>query len=407
MCKAWNAFNGWRKKYWLGRIIIMLAIFSCPIYERLRGDWIITDLVAIACKGIFATSIPQSENALCRYYKFDEKTRLRKLIFTYADLNHDGRLDNRELDILRSKSVNTGLITGNPLHTDYRKTADAAKKLKLVSPLYSARKERMKAFYAAHMENENFYRPLKAEVFDILDRINGWNIKFTPKQLEMIHNTYPDKNLTDGSFIPDYMKWNTWKCGIYGFLGGLIIPFTSIFNSITWFFLAMFIAVLTALKYEKNTKLAAITASIMFTLLIFNINVFSGTCGVFIRYGFSYPFIQSKLFFYLSYTISATALAAVAGIVGAKLECCIKETPRAVYVILAMTGILFLVRNTKVSICFADWWFDGIGNYLGQEAYLKFGYLNEYVVIGILFLLAGIKPVYKVSTQKTRRISGS
>ena len=108
--KSWSSFNKWRKKYMLIRIIILLAIFSLPIYERLRGHWLITDLVRYACTGIFAASIPQSEYALCRYYKFREKARLQKLIFTYTDTNHDGKITAEETELIKKAGIDPKIL---------------------------------------------------------------------------------------------------------------------------------------------------------------------------------------------------------------------------------------------------------------------------------------------------------
>ena len=169
---AWTYFNGWRKKYWLTRTLIILLIFTPILYEKLRGHLIICDLVKIACDSIFYGSIPQSENALCRYYKIVEIKRLQTSIIVYADKNQNGILDRDEMELLKSRGCNTEEIQKSVIKANMDKLADDAGRLGLLPPAYSTTQIRRNAFNAANSETEFAFNPLKDEVYDLIERMN-------------------------------------------------------------------------------------------------------------------------------------------------------------------------------------------------------------------------------------------
>ena len=142
--KIWKGFNWWRKKYCFTRVLILLLLFSPLIYERFSGSWIICDLVKIACDGIFMSSIPQSENALCKFYKFQEKRRLQLSIIAYADKNRNKILDGEEIILLREKGCDVDAILTDPMDLNLNKLAKNASLLDLLPPSYSTTEIREK-----------------------------------------------------------------------------------------------------------------------------------------------------------------------------------------------------------------------------------------------------------------------
>ena len=383
LCLYWDAFNDWRKRYWVIRVILLLLIFSSPIYERvICGKWLIVQLVEYACDGVFIQSTPSTETAVYRYYKFQEKKRIQRLIFLYADSNHNKILDPNEIKFLTQKGVNLELLSKNPLHLDIYKIAKIAKRLDLLPKSYSPKEECKKAFYAALAEVENFNKPLKREVYSLLEASNSFNPHFTEKQLTAIQDNFPDKNIRDGSLIVDYRTWNTWKFGALMFYEYFFSPFFPLLPFITWFLIASSLSVLAFLYCGKYGKFAAISASIIYSFTLFNINFF--------RNVYKIRFLDiTTSFQYITISLSIISCAIIAGLIGIKIASKIKRTPFITGVLFFLIASLLLFRNFyHENLLF--YWCDGLGFYLMQKNLCKVEYINENIAIALWLIIAAI-----------------
>lgn len=266
---AWTYFNGWRKKYWLTRTLIILLIFTPILYEKLRGHLLICDLVELACNAILSSSIPQSENALCKYYKIVEIKRLQTSIFVYADKNQNGVLDADEMELLKSKGCNTAEIQKVAFKANMDKLADDAGRLGLLPPSYSTTLIRRNAFNAAHSETEFTYNPLKDDVYDLIKRTNWIYPKFTEKQMNELNlNSTEVAGFKESPLVPDLCSWSTWKHGLKYFLYGISSKFGPLIATTLWFSISIMLGLFSAITFKSYRKLMSVLASLMFLSLI-------------------------------------------------------------------------------------------------------------------------------------------
>lgn len=265
---AWTYFNGWRKKYWLTRTLIILLLFLPILYEKFRGHPIVCDLVKYACEAIISNNVPQCEYTLCKYYKIVEIKRLQTSIIVYADKNQNGVLDADEIALLKSKGCNTDEIQKSVLNADMDKLADDAGRLGLLPPAYSTTQIRKNAFNAAHSETEFAFKPLTDEIFDLIERMNWFYPRLTEKQINDLKICYTEKELRESPVVPNYCSWATWRMGLRFFLYGFTEPFGPLIATMLWFSISIMLGLFSAITFKSYRKLMSALASLIFLFFI-------------------------------------------------------------------------------------------------------------------------------------------
>jgi len=386
--KLWSGFNYWRKRYCFTRILVILLLCASPLYELLSGNLIIRNLVRIACDGIFMSSIPQSEDALCRYYKFKEKRRLQFLIIKFADSNNDKKLNESEINYLRKQGCEIESICQNPKDLDFARLAKDAKILGLLPSGYSVKEKRMQAFFAAHAENEFFYNPLKKQVYDLLDKSGRFFPEYTSEEMAMFHSMYTQKELVSGRVIPDYTTWGTWKYGFSLFYSQITFLFTPFFSFISWFLLSMLLSLLLKLKVRKYANFFSIAGALVFLWITFSM-------GDVVNYNLFYRRNGLWGIFDLSTVIfSFICLSVTAGLCGLKIAKLIKNQKIWSWITVFLIGLLLFFRNlqtTSVVSCFC--WY-GVGEFVKPTSFFGKTLYNEWFVLAVFMMVLPIFMLY-------------
>ena len=391
--KIWNGFNWWRKRYCFTRVLILLILFSPLIYERFSGSWIICDLVKIACDGIFISSIPQSENALCKFYKFKEKKRLQFAIIGYADKNRNKILDSEEIVLLRQKGCDIDAIQAGPMNLNLNKLAKNASLLDLLPPGYSTTGIRQEAFFAAHAENDFIYKPLTNEVYDLIDRQNWFFPKFTEKQMDILRQNYSEEQLSNGTVIPNYTTWGTWKNGIDIFYYNIISFFSPLSAIISWFFISVMISLFIVLSVKKHARNISISACLVFLAVILCITILT-TKGNFQYLYYYNPFwnylgIASSILFFICFSIIASRI-------GIQISSLIANKNLGRIIALFLIGIGLFMHNLNFKENNPYWFSTGIGEMLSAFSWHKSQVIsNAFNVLSVLIMLISIFMGYR------------
>ena len=192
--RAWRAFNRWRRKYWLTRVLILLLIFGHAVSGRLGHFEVVPRLTGMAINAILRAA-PTMEYHYYRYYKSCEANRLRCLLLHELHAGADGRLDAAGRQRAEALGLNVSQLEEPPPVPDLAPLADAAKALGLVPGTYSVQEARDEAFYAARARSEEFEAREYREAQSILDTCYDW---------------------------PDYGKWETWQGGLSSFFDNIL-----------------------------------------------------------------------------------------------------------------------------------------------------------------------------------------
>ena len=378
--RVWKGFNWWRKKYCFTRVLILFLVFSPILYERFSGSWIICDLVTIACDGIFISSIPQSEDALCKFYKFQEKRRLQLSIIDYADKNRNETLDSEEILLLRENGCDIDAILAPPMDLNLNKLAKNASLLGLLPPGYSTIEIREKAFFAAHAENEFIYKPQTDAVYDLINRQNWFFPEFTEKQKALYRLSY-NKELPE----VDYTTWNTWKNGCIELLGFLSWIFPSPLSTLTWIGMSVLSALFVVLSIKKYQRFSAIFITLLFL-----------SASLYIRSSvdMKYSYLSPNSWYYFSYItliFSLICLSLVASLTALKISKYIKNNKFWRLVVLFAIGITLFIRSLRI----APYHYFQLRNSL-DNLMLPFSYFNHETIYNEFFFLSIIIMVVSI-----------
>lgn len=384
---GWTYFNGWRKKYWLTRTLIILLIFTPILYEKLRGHLIICDLVKIACDSIFYGSIPQSENALCRYYKIVEIKRLQTSIIVYADKNQNGILDADEIEFLKSKGCNTEEIQKSVINADMDKLADDAGKLGLLPPAYSTTQIRKNAFNASHSETEFTFNPLKDEVYDLIERMNWLYPKFTEKQMnELKLNPSERIGLKGSPVTPDLCSWKTWANGFKYVLYGFTSTFGPLVSTVLWFSISIMLGLFSAITFKSYRKSMSVLVSLIFLSIMLYLN------GNFPTSLANYSMLTTR-----TYYLSALVIfSIVAGLTGFKISRSIQDKTKWRILTPLIIGFLMILLSLNLDFLFREFyslfgW--GVGSLISPISATQ--YLATFAIIFILIYLGFLYIYYQ------------
>jgi len=189
--RAWRVFNRWRKRYWLFRALIVLALFT-PVWINLAdGEPLVQDLVRMACRAIVVRSEPGVTYELTRYHRAREAHHLQKLLKAHLDRDGNGRLSEDEkqrasqlglpLEELKKKCVNADLFHLVP----------AARRAGILGQSTTASQLMGYAIDTATAETEAHAAPYRKAIH---------------RRLEAYLSP------------PDYGKWETWEGGPLNFL---------------------------------------------------------------------------------------------------------------------------------------------------------------------------------------------
>ncbi len=263
---VWPAFNKWRKTRWPFRVLVIVLIFGFPLFERVRGHLLISDLVEIACRAIYIGYIPQAEHALCRFYKASEANRLHTMIVRYADANMNATLDADEMSFLREEGCDLREIRKRGTRADLEILARDARKLGLLPKAYSAKKARRAAFFTARCETEMEFDPQISEVYALIRATNSIVPRYSEKQKESLKYQIDEEQFK--LLEPDYLSWKTWAGKIDSAFYELNSVIGPIVTTISWFFLSVFASVLAAVNIRKYKKIPALIASLAILVLL-------------------------------------------------------------------------------------------------------------------------------------------
>jgi hypothetical protein len=194
LSRLWHGFNRWRCRRWHVRVLILLLIFSSPLYERLSGDLLIVRLTRIACDAVQLASQPSVAWYKARYYRSQEFHRLQWMLRREFDSNRNGQIEPAEADRASKEGIESGLLTRPSVDADLGEIADMAKQIGLLPLDYSAAGMEWQAYCRARAEADLMDRRERREIDALLERRDRW---------------------------PDYTRWKTWERGLAYFLQGL------------------------------------------------------------------------------------------------------------------------------------------------------------------------------------------
>jgi len=238
--RCWKAFNRWRKKYWLTRTLILLALFSPILYESVANPRLILKLVRIACDAIISSSEPQLAHNTAKYYQRREIKTIQILMLAKIDENRNGILDDNELPTAVELEVNPDIIQARVVDVKLDEIITAARKMDLGISIPSAVRIRKEAWFAAAGETK--------EIFDIQRRkINAY-----------FDESYSSIN---------YGKWETWKSGFVNFFDSLQYNLANLSAVISmwipWFLLVFIFSLSIQGFFEPDTSKAKISFALI------------------------------------------------------------------------------------------------------------------------------------------------
>ncbi len=225
--RAWRSFNTWRRERWRFRLLLLLLIFGLPVSDRLFG-WPdgIQGLMRIATDAIYFSGAPKAQHYYYVYYRAQDASLLRHLLWRELDRNGDGVLDAGERQRARAAGLDVSQFTVPVTEADLDQLVAAAHALHLVPSWYTAGSARRQAFYAARAEAEEFGADWRRKV---------------------------DAKFAQAAAWPDYTKWATWKRGISEFAESLL-PLIYLFGVGIWL-LIWFLTAFAAAAQVKSRRL--------------------------------------------------------------------------------------------------------------------------------------------------------
>ena len=192
--RGWSAFNRWRKKYWLGRVLVLLVMFGPAMGPWLARRELLTELVSIAVDSILKAREPAHAWHLARYHRVEEAERLRDLLRRELDTDGDGTVSDVECRPAEEHGLAPGQLDAKVLDLDLAQLTGVAGGLDLVPAGYTAESVRRRCWDAAAAESEQFFEPRHRIIEAHLTATYGW---------------------------PDYGRWETWRRGLGRFCSRL------------------------------------------------------------------------------------------------------------------------------------------------------------------------------------------
>ncbi|MCK4376552.1 MAG: hypothetical protein KAX19_14545 [Candidatus Brocadiae bacterium] len=316
---VWQGFNRWRKKYWRTRVLILLLIFGPTIFPVLARRALIVELVRIACTAIQLSHEPSHAWALARYYRAQEVRRLQIMLRLEIDRDRSGSLEPAEEARAAASGLDPGQLNEHVLRADLGQLVLAARHFGLVTSSYSEREVRRRAWNTAVGENLRFYGPDHRKIDSLLAASYAW---------------------------PDYTRWDTWKRGIYNFIGHFLWLFGPGRAGSSWLLVCLFGAGTASLALKRCRPQGGFAVGVLLVVV---------------------PFLLRSSAFYDQYQyewlhwLGLGLLGGVAGYAGGKAAMGVKRRARGALIgtlllglAVAASGALAAIRMSRWLRCFCD-----------------------------------------------------
>lgn len=225
----WSAFNRWRKRHWLLRLIILclLAVNAVP------GASLLPMLVRIACDAILADSEPKMLDAIYRSNRANATRRLRAALTTKLDTDEDGVLSDAEQESAQNIGLDPIQLTLPPLRVELEQLIPAAQRAGQVPLSYTPRALKKEAWRAALVETEEIMGPERRQ----LEAMLAWWRR------------------------PNYGSLSTWRTALAAFYEYVVLwgPYGLLGNPFHWipFFAMTYLAALIAALLLRGRRAAA------------------------------------------------------------------------------------------------------------------------------------------------------
>ncbi len=220
--QIWVAFNRWRKRHWLLRVII-LWLFAA---HTLVDQWYIPWLVRIACESILADAEPRTLNAIYHSNRANATRRLQAALVAKLDTDGDGVLGDAEQESARDIDLDPIQLALAPLHVDLEALVLASQRARLVPLSYTPRAIKKDAWRAALVEAEEIMAPEREKIESFI----AWYR------------------------VPEYAEWRTWKHGFSLLLSQTYYPWCALgdpFHLVPGL-LAIFLAPAVAVQFVRR-----------------------------------------------------------------------------------------------------------------------------------------------------------
>lgn len=126
---AWRAFNRWRRRYWLLRLVILAILGADAILSHLRTAW----LLRVAIDSIFSSSVPTLVHASARARRAGFADQLQRSLRALADRNADGHIGRSEAALARSFGIDPDELHKSGAKADLRALVGASHRVGLLS----------------------------------------------------------------------------------------------------------------------------------------------------------------------------------------------------------------------------------------------------------------------------------
>lgn len=172
--RAWRGFNRWRRKYWAGRVLILLVIFSPMLYQYLSGNTMMGWLVDMGIHAIVSASEPGVTYGLDRYYEAREADRLQRMLKREFDRDDSGSLEGDEVERARDMGLNPEQLRVKCIEADLSHLVAAARRAGLVHESITAPRLKREALVRARGETRLLTEPYQEKIDRRLRKAVGW-----------------------------------------------------------------------------------------------------------------------------------------------------------------------------------------------------------------------------------------
>ena len=231
MREAWPAFNRWRKRYWMTRVLILLIIFGPQLYENLSRHAGFVEIVRMSLRAVQLRHEPSHAWDLARYYRAEETQRLQTVLRLELDRDRNGTVEGPEEARARGAGLDSAQLVKPVLEADLTQLIAAARLLQLVPESYTEQQVRQRAWDAAAAESQRFFEPYHRKIESLLDA------RFR---------------------LPDYTRWETWKGGLQQFVGALFWVLGSPSGALTWVLVCLLMPLAASLAVPRGRRLVGL-----------------------------------------------------------------------------------------------------------------------------------------------------
>jgi len=233
--RAWRGFNRWRRRYWPGRVLILLVIFSPMLYQHLSGNTMMRWLVDMGIHAIVSASEPGVTYSLDRYYEAQEADRLQRMLKQEFDRDDSGSLEGDEVKQARDVGLNPEQLRMRCIEADLSDLVAAARRAGLVHASVTAPRLKREALVRARGETRLVTEPYQQKIDRLLRESVSW---------------------------PNYRKLKPWKYGANNFLSTVL----RVFN-LWWVSVCCLAAFAVSIALQSYQELLGTAAAVILMLL--------------------------------------------------------------------------------------------------------------------------------------------